>query len=276
MATSRYLAMISGALKMVVPATASTGTASAGQIVALNPSGKIDATMLSTSAVPNVPRDRTWSMVFANASNGGFDHIGIYSYPLSNNASQGSGTDSVGRQYISAVSNATIGSFVQVGYSNPSASLARSPSFHITAAVLNPSTTNTFICGFMANSGNGNFSPAYISASSYADPGKQNDNPMIAFLALANATYWQCYLSDGTHAGQTVSSGVAIDSAIHSFDILVNGTAVTFGIDGASVATITPTNALPTAYLYTSSMWFAPTTATAVTGLITQMYVGVN
>ena len=51
---------------------------------------------------------------------------------------------------------------------------------------------------------------------------------------------------------------MAIDSAIHSFDILVNGTAVTFGIDGAAVATITPTNALPTAYLYTSSMWFAP------------------
>ena len=200
MATSRYLAMLSGALKMVVPATVSTGTASAGQIVALNPSGKIDSTMLS-AAVPNVPRDRTWSMLYANAANSGFDHLGFYSYPLSGNASSGSGTDSLGRQYVSAVSGTTAGNFVQVGYLNPNVSLTRSPSFHITAGITNPATTNTFICGFMANSGGGNFSPAYISAASYADPGKQNDNPMIAFLALAGATYWQCYLSDGTTHG---------------------------------------------------------------------------
>lgn len=49
MATARYLALTNGAITEVVPATASSGAASAGQIVALNASGRIHSSMLASA-----------------------------------------------------------------------------------------------------------------------------------------------------------------------------------------------------------------------------------
>lgn len=66
---------------------------------------------------------------------------------------------------------------------------------------------------------------------------------------LATDTNWQCYVSNGSAAGQFVNSGVAIDGNLHTFDMIINANgSITFGIDGVVVATVTPTTALTTAY----------------------------
>lgn len=85
MSVTKVLSLNGGIQTEVVPATTSAGSASAGQIVALNSSGQVDSSMLpssggSTSSGPSmiVPRNMYFHMVGVDAEGNGFDVFNAY------------------------------------------------------------------------------------------------------------------------------------------------------------------------------------------------------
>jgi hypothetical protein len=71
MSVVRFISLIAGKLAEVVPATASAGAATAGQVVALNASGLIDPTMLPSPAFSTLTDSSavTWAVGSATLAN---------------------------------------------------------------------------------------------------------------------------------------------------------------------------------------------------------------
>lgn len=71
MSVTRFITLVSGKFAEVVPATASAGAATGGQVVALNASGLVDNTMLPSAAFTTLTDSSavTWAIGSASLAN---------------------------------------------------------------------------------------------------------------------------------------------------------------------------------------------------------------
>jgi hypothetical protein len=148
----------------------------------------------------------------------------------------------------------------------------RSPSFKIIAGLGTTSNVQAWI---------GIASYANISISGSLDLGPSSISFMgfRYFSGTDTGGTWRCYISDTSHAGQVIDSGVAVDTTNRQmFDMIraSNGN-ISFYIDGDAVcgSPVTPTYG-PPSDSFGALFAFQNTTATAVTGYMTSVYQGNN
>ena len=91
-------------------------------------------------------------------------------------------------------------------------------------------------------------------------------------------TDWECYVGDGVHAGQVVSSGVVPDTTnMQQFDIFItSGGVYQYYINGTQVCSFTPTNPIPENSMLGNIDAWQNTTTTSVSVKQGRLYWGSN
>jgi hypothetical protein len=91
-------------------------------------------------------------------------------------------------------------------------------------------------------------------------------------------TTWTCYAGDGAHAGQTASSGVAVDTTnLQTFDFFITATGVyNYYINGTQVCSFTPTHPMASTTKLGIAVNWQNTTTTSVATSLGRIYLGSN
>jgi hypothetical protein len=130
MATNRYVNTVGGLLTQVVPAVTSAGAPTAGQIIATNSAGVLDATMLPAGVGANAVTATASATISAGMLVNIYNNAGVLSvrpadstavgseangYAPSATANGGTGTVNLGAGLISGLSALTIGTNYYLG-----------------------------------------------------------------------------------------------------------------------------------------------------------------
>lgn len=300
MPTQRYLSLVSGVQTEVVPLTTSAGASSAGEIIALNSSGQVDATMLpASSSGPSlvVPRDLIYHMCGVDGYGSSWQPFNsVKTGPLYTGATGGSSLFSTSgglqheaaSEYHQGTTGTSLTSCASWSFGRP-----RIPAGHDCSSrlIVNLGTTMNIIAWVsLLDTGLSNLT----NVAGSPDIGKSSGIAMVALRYYPGDAHWMLYICDGTNPSQIIDTGVPPASADANsripsqvFDCwLTSAGVLTVAIDGAVVAgPLIPTHTLIGASAvypfgqnrgWQSSLLIQNTTATAVSGGWGFGYLGVG
>ena len=267
MAVTRVISLANGILKEVVPATASTGTATAGQVVALNANGLVDPTMqpiATTAALGSVkpdgttitvtgagvisavsggssgpsmvvPRNRAWQLGTANPSNNEFDTFALYSFfDAAGNFDFNSFPDAAGYVSVSCTTGTTVNT--PVGYAGTKNLLFLNASFRAIYGLTSIASVNCW-AGLSTYVGTNLAGASDPAAGGIGFVG-------FRYFSSLDGTTWHVCIGNGS-VSTFLDTGVAVNtSQLQMLDVIYVSGLPQFFIDGVRVASgVSTTNA---------------------------------